>query len=246
MPTALIVHAHPEPTSFNAALRDTAAETLRAEGHAVLISDLYADGFDPVDRPGHFRSRLARAVFDLAREQGHAQLNDAVAPDIAAEQEKLRAADLVILQFPMWWYGMPAILKGWVDRVLAFKFAYDLGLWWDKGLLAGKRAMVSVTTGTPAGAYASDGRNGDIDRILWPINAGVLRICGFEVLPPFVVYGAPWLADSQRRHALTSYAQRLRELDITAPLFFHDLEDFGPDHRLRPGVVPNTPGQHRD
>jgi NAD(P)H dehydrogenase (quinone) len=91
---------------------------------------------------------------------------------------------------------MPAILKGWVERVYAYGFAYGVGehsdvRWGDRygeGTLAGKRAMLIVTTGGWESHYAQRGINGPIDDILFPIQHGILHYPGFEVLPPFVLY----------------------------------------------------------
>jgi len=242
---ALIVLAHPDPRSYTAALKDVAVKALRERGVEVMVSDLYAMGFDPVAGPGDVTERLSTENFNLALEQGHALEKGALAADIVAEQDKVRAADLVIFQFPMWWFGFPAILKGWIDRVLSYKFAYGVGQWWDKGPFADKKAMLAITTGTPAGAYAPDGRNGDIERILWSTEAGVLAICGFQVLPAFVAYGAPWIGDAGRAKQKEAYRALLSRVDEIEPKSFHALAEFGDDLRLKPEVEPRTAGQHR-
>ncbi|MCS6986017.1 MAG: NAD(P)H-dependent oxidoreductase [Sphingomonadaceae bacterium] len=242
---ALIVLAHPDPQSFNAALAHAAARALTDLGARVSWSDLYAMGFGAVAGRGDILDAPAEGPFNLAREQGRAHAAGTLAPDIRAEQAKLAEADFVLFQFPLWWFGMPAILKGWVDRVLTLGFAYGLGRWWNEGPMRDKRAMLSITTGSPAGAYAPDGRNGDIERILWPIEAGVLALCGFTVLPAVVAYGAPWMTDEERRDHIDRLCQRLRALEATPARFFHPLSDFGDDMRLKPDVVPRTPGQHR-
>ena len=114
----LIVYAHPEPTSFNSAMKDIAVETLAAQGHSVEVSDLYAMGWNPIAGPADIDAPPSQAErFSLAHEQTIAMENGTIAIDIATEQAKLMRADLVIFQFPVWWFGMPAILKGWADRV---------------------------------------------------------------------------------------------------------------------------------
>ena len=80
------------------------------------------------------------------------------------EIDRLFAADLLILQFPMWWFSVPAILKGWIDRVFAFGVTYDFGRTWDKGVMCGRRAMLSMTTSAPPGVFMPDGRSGDLNR----------------------------------------------------------------------------------
>ena len=121
----LIVDAHPEPRSFNGAMKDLAVQTLGGLGHSVTVSDLYAMGWNAVAGPADISgSPSDTSRFSIARKQTLAMENGTIAADIAAEQAKLVAADLLISQFPVWWFGMPAILKDWADRVLARGFAY--------------------------------------------------------------------------------------------------------------------------
>ena len=178
----LIVYAHPEPTSFSGAMKDLAVETLTAAGHAVTVSDLYAQGFNPVAGPHDFIHRVDPARLDIGTEQANAARTAGFAPDIQAEIDKLMAADFLILQFPFWWYSVPAMLKGWIDRVFAYGVAYDFGRTWDRGVFRGRRAMLAFTTSAPPTSSLPDGRNGDLERTLWPLHAGVLALCGYDVL----------------------------------------------------------------
>src|SRR5258706_7516440 len=107
----LVVYAHPLSNSFAAALRDAVVARLRDGGHEVDHCDLYAEGFDPV------LTAPERRAYNTA----HPDLT-AVEPYVA----RLQAAEALVLCFPTWWYGMPAILKGWFDRVLATGVAFTL------------------------------------------------------------------------------------------------------------------------
>ena len=243
----LIVFAHPEPRSFNAALKDLAVETLTEAGHEVRLSDLYAARFGAVTGADDFLCQRADPDFlSIPHEQTHAYKSGAFAAEIAAEQEKVIWADLVIFQFPMWWFGMPAILKGWVDRVFARGFAYIAGRKYDTGLLGGRLAMVSTTTGTSAETYAPSGIDGDINHILWPIHNGIFRYTGFEVLPPHVVYMPGKVSALQRSAYLNSYRRRLLDIEHTHRLFFHPLDDYGDDERLKPGIVARSGFQRNE
>lgn len=234
----LVIYAHPEPTSFNGAMKDLAVQTLGGLGHSVTVSDLYAMGWNAVAGPADISGAPSdTSRFSLAREQIVAMENGTIAADIADEQAKLAAADLLILQFPVWWFGMPAILKGWADRVFARGFAYLPGRKYDTGMFNGKRALVVATTGTSADTYAPDGIDGDILAVLWPIHNGLLRYTGFDVLPPCMAYMPGREDDTTRAAQLAAYRQRLLCLDQTKPMFFHPSEDYGPDERLKPGVV---------
>lgn len=241
----LIVFAHPEPQSFSGSMKDLAVETLTAAGHTVTVSDLYAQRFNPVAGPGDFLARADAGHLDLGVEQAHAAKTRGFAADIQAEIDKLLAADLLILQFPFWWYSVPAMLKGWLDRVFAYGVAYDFGRTWDRGVFRGRRAMLSFTTSAPPTSTLPDGRNGDLERTLWPLHAGTLALCGFDVLKPFVAPAVRWVDEATRAAILERYRARLPGLQDETPLYFHRLDDFGPDGRLRPEVEPRTPGQHR-
>lgn len=241
----LIVFAHPEPKSFNGAMRDVAVETLQAAGHEVAVTDLYAEGFTAPAGPGDVATRLDPAKFDLGHEQMNAAQKGLFAADVRRELDRLRAAELLILQFPLWWYSVPGILKNWIDRVFAFGELYGPGRTWDTGVMRGRRAMLAFTTSAPAASFLPDGRNGDMERILWPLHAGVFGVCGYSVLPPFIAHSVAFVDAAARGEILQRYRERLLDLEHEEPLYFHPLADYGPDRRLRPDVDPCTPAQHR-
>lgn len=248
----LIVYAHPEPQSLNGSLRDFSVQRLEAAGHAVQVSDLYAmqwkatlDANDRTAQPGD------RFNPSLDSQQAFAQ--GLQSKDIELEQEKLLWADTVILQFPLWWFSMPAILKGWVERVYAYGFAYGVGehsdvRWGDRygeGTLAGKRAMLIVTTGGWESHYAQRGINGPIDDILFPIQHGILHYPGFEVLPPFVLYRTGRVDEARFAEACNALGQRLDELEQTSPIPFRR-QNAGeyeiPALTLKPDIAPGRKG----
>lgn len=216
----LLVHAHPEPRSFNGAMRDTALDVLAGRGHDVELSDLYAMDFGAAGGPDDFRALTDPDVFRYQREQLHACEEGTFAPEVRREIEKVREADVLLFQFPLWWFGLPAILKGWFDRVFAMGFAYDRGRLHDTGPLAGRRAMLALTTGSPEPVYSSGGRNGPLDTLLFPIQYGILHFVGLEVLPPFVAYGAVRVGADGRSEYLEAYRRRLERLESTEPLTF--------------------------
>ena len=224
----LIVHAHPEPNSFNAALTAAAVDWFSGQGDGVTVSDLYAMNFDPVSDRRNFLTTRDPVYYKQQIEEMHASQTDGFSPDITGEIEKLEACDALILQFPLWWFGLPAILKGWVDRVLVMGRIYGGGKWYDQGVFAGKRAMLSLTTGGPEATYQPDGLNGAIHRILFPINHGILRFTGFDVLPPFIAYAPAHLNDEQRRSDLDRYRKRLAGWRTDAPIPYPSLKDYDP------------------
>lgn len=155
----LIISAHPEPASLTQQFAQISIETLQKQGHKVMISDLYAMDWPAVFGEEDFPARTDPQQLSFITESRHAWATGQQRADVALEQQKLLLADAVIIHFPLWWYGMPAILKGWVDRVYAYGFAYgyqDMGnqFRYGDGILKGKRAILSVMVGGPADDYA--------------------------------------------------------------------------------------------
>jgi NAD(P)H dehydrogenase (quinone) len=229
-----IVHCHPEAQSFNAAMTRTASAFFQATGDRVAVSDLYQMEFDPVSGRHNFTTTKDPHYYKQQMEELHASEHQGFAADIEAELAKLERCDLLILQFPLWWFGLPARLKGWVDRVMVMGRVYGGGKWYDTGAFAGKRAMLSLTTGGPEGSYQPDGVNGDIHQILYPINHGILRFTGFDVLPPHIVWGPSHLDADARRQALAAYEERLGMVMAMDPIAYPPLSAFdGETLRLR-------------
>ena len=214
----LIILAHPERKSFNGALFDAAVRTSEATGHTVATSDLYRMGFNPVSDRGNFVTVKDPDYLKLQLEETYASEQNGFAPELDAEIGKIEACDLMILQFPLWWFGLPAILKGWVDRTLAMGRTYGYGNLYQTGKFRGKRAMLSLTTGGPEEAYRKGGFNGDIDAILRPTQRGILQFVGFDVLAPQIHF-APVRADAAQRAAwLSAYSGRLAGISDEAPI----------------------------
>ncbi|CAG8902800.1 unnamed protein product [Penicillium egyptiacum] len=216
----LIIFAHPEPQSLNGALHRIAVQELEEQGHHVQVSDLYKIKWkSEVDRED-FPNFPKEQRLDLWTASADAYAQNSLTPDVLDEQDKLRWADFVIFQFPLWWFTMPAILKGWVDRVYTYGFAHGLGdhtdqRWGDRygeGTLAGKRAMLIVTLGGWEEHYSARGISGPIEDVLFPINHGVLFYPGFEVLPPFVAFRVHKTSFDEIASTLR---KRMREIEFT-------------------------------
>src|SRR5579871_1980382 len=170
----LIVYAHPEPLSLTCQLVELATQALRQQGHEVMLSDLYGMHWKAVFDEHDFPSRADPERLSFVTESGHSYFSGQQAADIACEQQKLLAADAVIFQF-----GMPAILKGWVDRVFAYGLAYgyqDAGnlYRYGDGGFKGKRALLCVTVGGPTEDYSARGINGPLEQLLFPLTHGTL------------------------------------------------------------------------
>ena len=249
----LIVLAHPEPVSLNGALKDFSVRHLQAAGHSVQVSDLYQMQWKASIDANDTTKRADTTRFDVAPESMHAFANGYQSEDIAREQEKLLWADAVIFQFPLWWYSMPAIMKGWVERVYACGFAYGVGEhsdkhWGDRfgeGTLAGKRAMLMVTAGGWESHYSARGINGPMNDMLYPIQHGILYYPGFDVMPPFVIYRTGSTDEARFERISEELGQRLDTLFSADPIAFRPQNkgDYDiPALTLRADILPGQTG----
>jgi len=159
----LVVLGHPHPGSFNHALAERVVSTLAASGHEVTFHDLYAESFDPVITAAEIAS------------------DGPVDPKIARHCEELAAAEGIVVIHPNWWGQPPALLKGWIDRVVLPGVAYrflegDKGEGIPEGLLKAKTAVVLNTSNTEAGREQE--AFGDPLETLWV--RCVFSLCGVE------------------------------------------------------------------
>ncbi|MBI4034677.1 NAD(P)H-dependent oxidoreductase [Candidatus Saccharibacteria bacterium] len=209
----LIIYAHHEPSSFTAAMKNVAVEILGHQAHQVTVTDLYGQGFNPVAQKWDFVT-TSGGHFNYMLEQKHAaKLDMSFAPDISGEIDKVKAADLILLLTPIWWFGAPAILKGWFDRVLAMGVAWDGGKIYENGLLRGKQAMLIGPAGGPAAYYKEEGKHkATIGQVLHPINHGTLAFCGLNVQEPFVCFNALGLDQAGREKVLAELRYRLEHV----------------------------------
>jgi NAD(P)H dehydrogenase (quinone) len=129
---AYVVYCHPNPESFTAAVRERAVSALEAGGHQVRVTDLYADGFEP--------------AMSLQERQSHQEPTHQ--PELAEYIESLRWCDTLVFIYPTWWSGEPAMLTGWLDRVLLRGIAWDLTKSNTRitSLLTNVRRVVTITS----------------------------------------------------------------------------------------------------
>ncbi|CAG9179594.1 Glutathione-regulated potassium-efflux system ancillary protein KefF [Cupriavidus laharis] len=141
-------------------------------------------------------------------------------------------ADLVIFHFPIYWFSMPAIMKGWIDRVLISGLCYGGMRFYDRGGLAGKKAMLAVTIGGQPHMLEDGGIHGALEDMLRPILRGTLAYTGMAVLPPFVAHHVPYISQEQRVALLEQYRQTLQRHAELVHLRFPSMDDF--DNQLCP------------
>lgn len=187
----VILYAHPNPKSFSATICDHLGQLSQDLGNTVDMRDLYKMNFNPV---------LSASDFNAIR-------SGKVPSDIAVEQKAIKNADLISLIFPLWWTGYPAILKGWIDRVLLNGFAYqhagDDGI---KPLLTGKRIQIITTMGAAVDEYEE---NGLMDAMAMTMGDNVWSFCGCDDAGMIVLGEVPGMSDSDRRAMLSEIEDSL-------------------------------------
>ena len=227
-----IVHAHPEPQSFCSAMKDTAVETFQKLGHEVQVSDLHQMKWNPVASGDDFEVRSQPDYLVYALEQRESYKSGQLSPDIQAEIEKLKWCDLLIFNFPMYWFSVPAILKGWIDRVFVSGFCYGGKRFYDQGGLKGKKGLLAFTLGGREHMFGQNKIHGEMQTMLRPILRGSMAYVGLSVLPPFIGWHVPYISDEDRHTLLEEYRAYLTNLDQLDPLTFPSLDDF--DEKMMP------------
>jgi len=241
---AHIVLAHPERRSFNGLLAETTRSNLSSDGWEVTFSDLYGLNFDPCEAPRHYTSRADPDQFHAQTEQRFNANNGTTPGDVMQEVEHILACDLLVVHFPLWWFGMPAILKGWIDRVFVYGTVYRSTMRYDAGICAGKKMLACVTTGASEDSCSFNGREGDTRLHMWPI-LFPFRYIGFDVLTPEILHGIGGVAFVEGHEdgtsAIDQYTQRWED-QLThvsdRPLVRYNRDDeFDENKRL----VPDAP-----
>ena len=248
MAATLIVLAHPERRSFNGAWAEATERASLALGHEVIWSDLCSLGFDPVEARDHFPHIGTDIAFDPLKAQEKAATDGTLPDDVAGEIVKIRQADRIIIHFPLWWFGAPAILKGWMDRVLAHGALHTTDQRFDSGMCPGKKVLFCVTLGATEAEAAFNGKEGDIRMLLWPL-AYTMRYLGMTVLEPrleFAVHGyfeGKDEADLRRRLAntLEAHSQIIAGFDALPEIRFNADTDFDDRGQLKPEAPSYTP-----
>ncbi|MBM7865781.1 flavodoxin family protein [Heliobacterium gestii] len=190
----LILFAHPNPKSFNAAILETTVTSLEGKGHRVVVRDLYKLNFDPILKGTDFE------VFQSGRKPA----------DVEVEHDHIQKADVITMIYPIWWSGMPAILKGYIDRVFSYGFAYrynDEGV--PVGLLAGKNGLIINTQGNTTDYYDSIGMTGAVKLTT---DTSIFGFCGIEPVDHLFFGAVPTVDDATRQGMLKTLRERLDQL----------------------------------
>jgi NAD(P)H dehydrogenase (quinone) len=225
---ALLVHAHSESDSFVSAMRNRIADSLGDVGYEIEHSDLYAMNWNPVLSPQDFGSRRNSEHLTYALEQRHNFDAGTLAPDVVAEIDKVQAADLIVFTFPLFWFSVPAILKGWIDRVFISGIFYSGKKIYGRAGMAGKQATAAFSLGGREYMFGPEGLHGPlVDGFLRSFFQGSLGYVGFETIEPFVAYHTPYLPIEDRNRCLEELYERFLTLDSQPRMAVPDLTRFG-------------------
>lgn len=245
----LWIFAHPEQRSLNGSLMRDGLRTLEALGHEHRVSDLYAMGWKATVDADDFGDPPRERLF-VGAEQERAHASGTLSADIVGEQGKIAWADTLVFHFPLWWFGPPAILKGWFDRVLVQGFGFGVAgpdgraLRYGDGGLAGKRALIVTSAGARESGFGPRGIHGHLEEVLFPLLHGTFWYTGMAALPPFVVYGADRLTAADHARDAAALRERLRTLPTERPLPFRheNAGAYDEDLVLRPEFAPGRSG----
>lgn len=162
----LIVYAHPNSGSLNHFFKQTVLESLQESGEEIAIRDLNEINFNPV----------------LSLEDMNGQRMGTVADDVQTEQDFITWADRIIFIYPIWWTGMPAIMKGYIDRVFSYGFAYRYDQGVQKGLLTGKKTIIINSHGKSNPEYEAMGMD---KALILTSDTGIFTYSGLEIQQHF-------------------------------------------------------------
>ncbi|CAL8480450.1 NAD(P)H-dependent oxidoreductase [Caballeronia sp. S22] len=233
-----LVHAHPEPHSFCSAMAREAERVLKLRGHDVSFSDLYALNFDPVVRASEFTERANNDYLVYALEQRHALEHDALAPDVRREVEALLASDTLMLVFPLYWFSVPALIKGWIDRCFLSGAMYGGKRIYGRGGMVGKRAVIGVTLGGREHMFGAQGIHGELaSGMLRHLLQGTLGYVGYEVVEPFFAWHVPYCSDAERADTLTRWRGFIDSHDTRPRIAMPLLQDYDDVFRALPRTV---------
>lgn len=218
----LFIYAHQDPESFGAAMHNRALGFFERRGDSCEISDLYASGFHAVAEKWDFKTSGGSHTNYMLEQKRVAQ-NEAsgFAEDIKAEIAKIRKADVIIFEFPLWWGSVPAIMKGWFDKVFALGVVWDGDHRYETGLLKGKRALVITSTGDNAEHYTAAGiHRATVEQHLFPLLHSTLAHAGLDVIKPYIATGMTIASDNDRQQYLDNLQLYLQDV-VDRPVFLY-------------------------
>lgn len=173
----LIIYAHPNKDSLNHSIKEKVSEQLNKNNHQVEVRDLYKLEFNPI----------------VTMDDMNGWYTGKVSSDVAKEQQYILWADVITFIYPIWWAGLPAMMKGYIDRVFSYGFAFKYTEGVQQGLLNGKKAVIINTQGKSLEEYEAIG----MDKALKVTSDKcTFEYCGFSV-EDHIFFGSANRADAQ-------------------------------------------------
>ena len=166
----LVVYTHPVPDSYNRSVLNSVKAGLEAAGHEYQVADLYQENFQPAMTAEDFNQ------FD----------NQPMPDDIVKEQARVEWSDGIVFVFPVWWWSMPGMLKGWIDRVMSYGWAWIDPADPDSGFLKSRKILVLATAGGTEDVFKK--RKYD-ESFYTQLTIGTWDYCGFKEVTTEVLYG---------------------------------------------------------
>ncbi len=241
-----IIKAHPEENSFNSSLTKESLKYLKSEGHEVKFNDLYKNSFNPLMSREDFPKKENQPLVQFPNAQLEAYQSDQTSIEIKIEQDNIMWSDIIILQFPLWLYGMPAILKGWCERILSEGFAHrpSENIWFNNSKLNKKKLLLSITTNGRKESFSNKGRHGSLDIILWPI-INSFAYSGFNIIKPFIAFDVVRSSDDQRKIVIQNLKEYLSKINNLPLVEIHNLDDYKKNGTLKEDIKAKTAGQQK-
>ena len=191
----LIIYAHPNPKSFNSAIKDEIVNVSKSRGWDTVIRDLYSMNFDPI--------LTGKDLISFKKGD--------ISQDILTEQEYIRWADVISIIYPLWWTGFPAILKGYFDRVFAYGFAYKYNKEGKIPMLCDKEAVFICTLGEELDFYK---RIGMIEALNITSDYGVFGFCGSHVIEHLYFGEVPRVTNEDRKNMLKEVRELYEKIEL--------------------------------
>jgi NAD(P)H dehydrogenase (quinone) len=210
----LLISAHDDTKSYVAALHNTALGVLERGQHKVSVTDLYAQQFNPVAASIDFKTSSGTHANYMFEQQRAMNTGSGFSPDLDGEMQKVKEADLIIIHFPLWWSGPPAILKGWFERVFAMGFAWNSENRYNNGLLKGKKVLITVSVGDPTFFYSAEGMHkATVEQHLYSLTHGTLAFCGLDVFKPFIITNVTAAPQDELEKRIEDYRDLLQTIE---------------------------------
>jgi len=210
MKKALIVFVHPEARSLNGHLKDITVRVLQELNYEVTVSDLYNENFKPLFEKSDYPF-YQDETFSPGKANGMSVALNQLSADVRREKDRLTEAELIIFQFPVWWFSGPSMLHAYFERVLLPGWAYHT----EKPALEGKKVLISVTTGGKEEEYVP-GIAGTIKQAFHHMLVGTFAFMKMQVLEPLAVYNVIRSTDEERAAAVAKFETEIREIDNRA------------------------------